>query len=169
MSRPFESLGALPRLAVRTRTAIAAIAHGFVALIAEHSRALLASARAALPRGRLADLRAMYTSDPNPTGDRGLQESGAAAAPLQGQLLRLSERREVAIYLREDELWVADFIDGQGELVDAATWFRFHCATAAASHARRRMIRESAIPLSAQLAARIESLHCSNASAETNA
>jgi hypothetical protein len=34
--------------------------------------------------------------------------------PIQGQLLRLSERREVAIYLRNDTLWIADFIDGHG-------------------------------------------------------
>jgi hypothetical protein len=54
---------------------------------------------------------------------------------------------------------VADFIDGHGELVDAATWFRFHCGTSAKGHARRRMVLESAIPLSAQLVARIEYLH----------
>ena len=49
--------------------------------------------------------------------------------PIQGQLLRLSARREVAIYLRGGQLWVADFIDGHGELVDPETWFRFNCAS----------------------------------------
>jgi len=34
-----------------------------------------------------------------------------SAISVQGQLLRLSERREVAIYLRKDALWIADFID----------------------------------------------------------
>ena len=82
-----------------------------------------------------------------------------AAAVIQGQLLRLSERREVAIYLRNDALWVADFIDGHGELIDAITWFRFHCGTRASPQARRRMVLESALPLSAQLVARIERLH----------
>jgi hypothetical protein len=84
------------------------------------------------------------------------------ATAIQGQLLRWSERREVAIYLRKDALWVADFIDGDGELIDAATWFRFNCATPFTSYARRRMILESAMPLSGQLAARIECLHRSS-------
>ena len=78
---------------------------------------------------------------------------------IQGQLLRLSERREVAIYLRDNVLWVADYIDGHGELVDAATWFRFNCGTPSTPYAQRRMVLESAIPLSAQLAQRIEGLH----------
>ncbi len=84
------------------------------------------------------------------------------ATAIQGQLLRRSERREVAIYLRKDALWVADFIDGDGELIDAVTWFRFNCGTPFTSHARRRMIFESAMPLSGQLAARIECLHRSS-------
>jgi hypothetical protein len=82
-----------------------------------------------------------------------------AAAAIQGQVLRLSERREVAIYLRNDALWVADFIDGHGELIDAITWFRFNCGTRASPQAQRRMVLESALPLSAQLLARIEHLH----------
>jgi hypothetical protein len=86
-----------------------------------------------------------------------------------GQLLRISARRQVAIYRREDRLWVADFIDGQGELMDATTWFRFHCGTEAATQARRRMVRESAIPISSQLAAKIERLHCPVSAAEDSA
>ena len=78
---------------------------------------------------------------------------------LQGQILRLSERREVAIYLRNDKLWVADFIDGCGELIDAVTWFRFNCGSSASPHARRRMAAESGIPLYEQLEKRIEELH----------
>jgi hypothetical protein len=84
------------------------------------------------------------------------------SAAIQGQLLRVSERREVAIYLRKDTLWVADFIDGHGALIDAATWFRFNCGMPATSYARRRMVFESTIPLSAQLVARIEYLHRSD-------
>jgi hypothetical protein len=38
------------------------------------------------------------------------------ASSIQGQLLRLNERREVVIYLRDSSLWVGDFIDGHGEL-----------------------------------------------------
>jgi len=80
------------------------------------------------------------------------------AYPLQGQVLRRSDRREVAIFLRDCVLWVADFIDGEGQLVDAATWFRFNCGDLANSEARRRMVRESAIPPSAELASRIAAL-----------
>jgi hypothetical protein len=83
------------------------------------------------------------------------------ATAIQGQLLRLSARREVAIYLRDDTLWVADFIDGSGEIMDARTWFRFNCASASASDTRRRMVLESAMPLYEQLEKRIEELHSS--------
>jgi hypothetical protein len=77
---------------------------------------------------------------------------------LQGQVLRRSERREAAIFLHDDALWVADFIDGCGELVDAVTWFRFNCAAGESSQARRRMALESALPLSDDLVTRIEAL-----------
>jgi hypothetical protein len=92
----------------------------------------------------------------------GLDHGNRFATAIQGQLLRCSERREVAIYLRKDALWVADFIDGEGVLIDAVTWFRFNCGKPFTSYARRRMILECAMPLSGQLAARIESLHRSS-------
>ena len=74
-------------------------------------------------------------------------------------MLRRSARREVAIYLRGSALWVADFIDGDGHVVDAATWIRFNCGSVSTYHARRRMIRESALPVSRELSMRIEQLH----------
>ena len=77
------------------------------------------------------------------------------ARSVQGQLLRRSERREVAIFLWHGALWVADFIDGEGMLIDATTWFRFNCGALASPYARRRMVLESAIPLSPDLVARI--------------
>ena len=82
---------------------------------------------------------------------------------MQGQLLRHSERREVAIFLRDGALWVADFVDGQGQLIDAATWFRFNCGTGATPQTQRRMVLESAIPLSADLVDRIERLRAPDA------
>jgi hypothetical protein len=81
------------------------------------------------------------------------------AHSIQGQLLRQSERHEVAIFLRDGALWVADFIDGDGRLVEATTWFRFNCGPLSSSHAQRRLVLESAIPLSEELAERIERLH----------
>jgi len=78
---------------------------------------------------------------------------------IQGQLLRRSERREVAIYLRDGKLWIADFIDGVGELIEPEAWFRFNCGTPWARRAHRRMLFESATPLYSELASRIEQLH----------
>ena len=78
---------------------------------------------------------------------------------IQGQILRRSERRETAIYLRDGALWVADFIDGEGQLVDPAAWLRFNCGGTSSTQAHWRMARESASPLYDELAERIEALH----------
>ena len=78
---------------------------------------------------------------------------------VQGQFLRRNERREVVIYLRNDALWIADFIDGHGELIDPVNWFRFNCGGPTTWPAKRRMLLESAVPLSAEIVARIECLH----------
>jgi len=78
---------------------------------------------------------------------------------IQGQMLRLSEHHAVAIYLRDGVLRIADFVDGQGVLVDANTWFRFNCGNLANSHSLRRMALESAMPISPELGMRIEALH----------
>ena len=80
------------------------------------------------------------------------------SASLQGQVLRRSERREAAIFVRDDRLWVADFVDGEGRLVDALAWIRFNCGGSSSTQARRRMALESALPLSAELIERIEAL-----------
>jgi hypothetical protein len=80
------------------------------------------------------------------------------ARSIQGQLLRQNERREVAIFLRDGALWVADFIDGEGKLIAATTWFRFNCGALSSPQARRRMVLESAVPLSEELIARIGQL-----------
>ncbi|HEU5479129.1 MAG TPA: hypothetical protein VFU90_04810 [Candidatus Tumulicola sp.] len=80
-------------------------------------------------------------------------------SPILGQFLRLSARREVAIYLLEGRLWVADFVDGRGALFEPETWFRFNCASPGARAARRRMALESGLPLSAEIVAKIDELH----------
>jgi hypothetical protein len=75
-----------------------------------------------------------------------------------GQIIRRSERRETAIYLRDGTLWVADFFDGRGQVADAGSWLRFNCGRAS-EQARWRMALESASPVSDELADRIEALH----------
>jgi hypothetical protein len=78
--------------------------------------------------------------------------------PLQGQVLRRTRRRESVLFLRGDALWVADFFDGQGEVIDAVTWVRFNCGAARSAESHRRMVLESALPLDDELVARIEAL-----------
>ena len=102
----------------------------------------------------MTELQEMMSNSPALT-DHAPNLSGS----IQGQVLRISTHRTVAIYLRQGSLWVADFIAGQGTLVEANTWFRFNCGSPANSHALRRMALESAIPLSADLVQRIEDLH----------
>jgi hypothetical protein len=82
----------------------------------------------------------------------------SANRAIQGQILRRTRRREVAIFLRDHRLWIADFIDGQGMLVDAVTWFRFNCGNASPGLSRGRETPESALPLSEDLVRRIERL-----------
>ena len=74
---------------------------------------------------------------------------------VEGHLLRLNERHEIAIYARDGRLWVAEFVEGRGELTDATTWFRFH----AKAHTCRRIALRSAVPLSKETLAKIEELH----------
>jgi hypothetical protein len=92
---------------------------------------------------------------------RQCEKSAGEAAPvrIKGQMLRLSEHREVAIYLRDGDVGIADFIDGRGELVDVVSWFRFNCGSPANAYVSHRMAIESAKPLSADLIGRIEALH----------
>ena len=78
---------------------------------------------------------------------------------IRGQLLRMSEHRAVAIYLRNGTTWVADFVDGHGVLVPVDTWFRFNCGSLANAYALRRIALESALPLPDELMSRIEELH----------
>jgi hypothetical protein len=56
-------------------------------------------------------------------------------------------------------LWVADFVDGHGQLIDAASGLRFNRGGARSTQARWRMALESAAPVSDELAQRIKALH----------
>jgi hypothetical protein len=46
-----------------------------------------------------------------------------------GHLLQLGEGHQVAIYTRRGAFWVAEFTDGESELLNAGTFFRFHART----------------------------------------
>ena len=85
-----------------------------------------------------------------------------SSAAIQGQLLRVSKYRAVAIYLRDGHTCIADFVDGRGVLFDVDTWFRFNCGSLGNPYLSRRIALESASPLPAELVAKIEALHCAN-------
>ena len=76
-------------------------------------------------------------------------------SPLQGNLLRIGERREIAIYLRDGTPWVAEFNDGRGELFAVGAWFSLNQG----GRVLRRMGPDSVTPLSQDVAQRIEGLH----------
>jgi len=78
---------------------------------------------------------------------------------ISGNVIRVDDDQSVAVYRRHGVCWVADFQCGTGQLVDAATWFRFHAGVLRYSHGRRAAALESMAPISPQLAAQIERLH----------
>ena len=75
--------------------------------------------------------------------------------PLSGNLLRLGEQREIAIYLRDGAAWVAEFKDGRGELFAVSTWFSLNQG----GRVLRRMDLGSITPLPEDVMERIERLH----------
>jgi len=81
-----------------------------------------------------------------------------SASPLHGSLLRLSEQREIAVYLREGAAWVADFDNGHAELHSASAWFSIGGGRMLV-HAQRRNAVEPISPLPDEVVPQIESLH----------
>jgi hypothetical protein len=79
------------------------------------------------------------------------------ASPLSGNLLRLSERHEVAIYLRDGTAWVAEFKNGHGEVSTVGAWFTFHGRVLI--QAQRRGGVEIISPIPDDVVAWIERLH----------
>jgi hypothetical protein len=81
-----------------------------------------------------------------------------SAKPIQGSLLRLSEHREVAIYLRDGAGWVADFHNGRATLHSVSEWYS-NGSGRMLVHAQRRDAVETISPLPDEVVKRIESLH----------
>lgn len=84
--------------------------------------------------------------------------------PLQGNLLRLSGRREIAIYLRDGAAWVADFNNGRGEPFSASAWYSMYGMSGGRMlvHSQRRGEVETISPLPEEVVQRIEALHQRN-------
>jgi hypothetical protein len=75
--------------------------------------------------------------------------------PLHGSLLRIGERREIAIYLRDGTAWVTDFKHGHGVVSTAGAWFALNQDR----WALRRATLDAITPLPADIVQRIENLH----------
>ena len=78
-------------------------------------------------------------------------------SPLNGNLLRLGEQREIALYLRDGTAWVAEFKKGCGEISSVGAWFSLYGR--ALVHAQRRGEVDIISPIPEDVAARIERLH----------
>lgn len=83
---------------------------------------------------------------------------GSGGGSIQGSLLRLGERREVAIYLRGGAAWVADFDNGRATLHTASEWHGTGEGRRLV-YAQRRNKVEPVSPLPGEIVRRIESLH----------
>jgi hypothetical protein len=74
---------------------------------------------------------------------------------LQGNLLRIGDRREIAIYARDGTAWVAEFNDRHGALFPLSTWLSLNQG----GRVLRRMDLGTITPLPRDVAERIERLH----------
>jgi hypothetical protein len=79
------------------------------------------------------------------------------APSINGHTIVLGAGHSVAIYKRKGEFYVAEFLDGCGELAYADTWFRFH-AGALRCYNGRAALRRS-MPLTPEMMQKIERLH----------
>lgn len=87
-------------------------------------------------------------------------ESPMHTAPsISGHMLTLGAGHSIAIYERNRYFYVAEFRDGHGELMSAATWFHFHAGGLRYCHNRRRSVLESSMPLTPEMLVIIERLH----------
>jgi hypothetical protein len=82
------------------------------------------------------------------------RERDGAGSP-RGNLLRLGDGREIAIYRHDDMAWVTEFSDGYARIFAASDWF---CVNRG-GRALRSMELATIQPLSDDLAQRIERLH----------
>jgi len=77
------------------------------------------------------------------------------ASRLNGNLLRLGDQREIAIYLRDNMAWVAEFNNGRASVSTASHWFSVNQG----GRVLRHMELASIVPLPDDVMERIERLH----------
>jgi hypothetical protein len=77
------------------------------------------------------------------------------ASRLNGNLLKLADQREIAIYLRDNMAWVAEFNNGRASVSTASHWFSANQG----GRVLRQMDLASIVPLPDDVMERIEWLH----------
>ncbi len=77
------------------------------------------------------------------------------ASRLNGNLLRLGDQREIAIYLRDSMAWVAEFKNGRASVSTVSRWFSANQG----GRVLRQMELASIAPLPDDVMERIERLH----------
>jgi alkanesulfonate monooxygenase SsuD/methylene tetrahydromethanopterin reductase-like flavin-dependent oxidoreductase (luciferase family) len=77
------------------------------------------------------------------------------ASRLNGNLLKLGDQREIAIYLRDNMAWVAEFNNGRASVSTASHWFSVNQG----GRVLRQMDLTSIVPLPDDVMERIERLH----------
>jgi hypothetical protein len=85
-----------------------------------------------------------------------------AAPPIPaitGNTMQLGDRHSIAIHHRDGRCWVAEFHEGRGELVDAASWFRSYLGALRYSHGRRLAALATLQPMTQDVIDRVEALH----------
>jgi hypothetical protein len=73
-------------------------------------------------------------------------ETPSSEDAIVGNIIHIGDGQSVEIYRRDGVCWVADIQGGVGQLVDAASWFRFHAGVLRYSHSRRAAALESMTP-----------------------
>jgi hypothetical protein len=80
-------------------------------------------------------------------------------AAITGNTMQLGERHSIAIHQRDGRCWVAEFREGRGELIDAASWYRSYLGALRYSHGRRLAALATLQPMTQDMIDQVEDLH----------
>jgi hypothetical protein len=84
-------------------------------------------------------------------------ESKARTPSINGHMITLGAGHSIAIYERNRECYVAEFLDGGGRLEHAGSWFRFNAGALRCLSGRAAL--QSSMPLNPEMLQKIERLH----------
>ena len=78
---------------------------------------------------------------------------------ITGNTMQLGERHSIVIHQRDGRCWVAEFREGRGELIDAASWYRSYLGALRYSHGRRLAALATLQPMTQDVIDQVEELH----------